>query len=212
MAEPKPEPETRPSAREHFQNAYSEKPPWDIGKQQPAFQAIADAVSGSILDAGCGTGENGLFFSARGHAVTGIDFLEAPIAAAKQKAAERRLTATFLVKDALKLKEWSERFDNALDCGLFHVFSDEDRVRYARGLATVLKPGGRLLLLCFSERTPGTQGPRRVTKQELEATFAEGWEIASIDPARLEVRPEAKTGLFSGEDPWAWFMVAKRLA
>jgi len=63
-----------------------------------------------------------MFFAARGHAVTGFDFVEEPIAAARRKAAQRSLIAKFLVKDALKLYEWTERFDNVLDSGLFHVF------------------------------------------------------------------------------------------
>jgi hypothetical protein len=54
-----------------------------------------------------------------------------------------------------------------LDSGLFHVFSDEDRIRYVRGLKTVLDPGGRLFLLCFSDATPRTEGPRRVSQPEL---------------------------------------------
>ena len=107
--------------------------------------------------------------------VTGIDFLEEPIQRAKRKAAERGVPATFLVKDALTLKDWTERFDNVIDSGLFHVFSDEDRRRYVEGLATVLKPGGRLFLMCFSDEEPGTQGPRRVSKKELHDAFAEGW-------------------------------------
>src|SRR5215469_9288665 len=57
--------------REHFRSSYAGSPPWDIGKPQPAFQAAADKVVGSVLDAGCGTGEHALFFAARGHAVTG---------------------------------------------------------------------------------------------------------------------------------------------
>jgi Thiopurine S-methyltransferase (TPMT) len=79
--------------------------------------------------------------------------------------------------------------DNVIDSGLFHVFTDEDRVKYIRGLNAVLKPGGRLFLLCFSDATPGTMGPRRVTKKELQERFAEGWLIESIEPARIEVRP-----------------------
>src|SRR6516225_2777834 len=51
----------------------------------------ADKVVGSVLDAGCGTGEHALFFAARGHVVTGFDFLEEPIAAARRKAVERSL-------------------------------------------------------------------------------------------------------------------------
>jgi cyclopropane fatty-acyl-phospholipid synthase-like methyltransferase len=94
---------------------------------------------------------------------------------------------TFVVKDALTLKDWSERFDKVIDSGLFRVFSDDDRRRYVEGLATVLKPGSRLFLLCFSDGEPGTQGPRRVSKKELNDAFAEGWSIESIEPSRYEV-------------------------
>jgi SAM-dependent methyltransferase len=204
-----PEPQNTGVAREHFATAYAGRAPWNIGKAQPVFQAAAGRVAGSILDAGCGTGENALFFASKGHAVTGIDFLETPIIEAKAKAAERGFSVTFLVRDALKLEEWTERFDNAIDCGLFHVFSDADRARYVKGLATVLKPGGRLLLACFSDEVPGEVGPRRVKKQELREAFAEGWEIESIESTRFEIRPETKA-LFMGEEPKAWFMVARR--
>src|SRR5437763_2049305 len=110
-----------------FANAYADKAPWDIAGPQAPFVVAADRFSGSILDAGCGTGENALFFAERGHNVTGIDFLEEPIRRAKLKAAERGLTAKFLVMDALDLKNFGEVFDNVIDCGLFHVFSDKDR-------------------------------------------------------------------------------------
>jgi ubiquinone/menaquinone biosynthesis C-methylase UbiE len=82
---------------------------------------------------------------------------------ARRKAAERGLTVEFQVKDAMKLGDWDKRFAAVIDSGLFHVFSDEDRVRYAAGLTHVTEPGGRLLLLCFSDEEPGTQGPRRVS-------------------------------------------------
>jgi cyclopropane fatty-acyl-phospholipid synthase-like methyltransferase len=115
-----------------------------------------------------------------------------------------------LVKDALTLKDWSERFDNLIDSGLFHVFSDDDRRRYIEGLATVLKPGGRLFLLCFSDAEPGEQGPRRVTRQEIEDAFAEGWVVESIEPSRYEVRPDPKDISFSDGGPKAWFVRVRR--
>ena len=85
-----------------------------------------------------------MFFAQRGNSVTGIDYLEEPIKRAKQKAAERGLSVNFLVMDALALKEIPQVFDNVIDSGLFHVFSDADRKKYVEGLATVLKSGGRL--------------------------------------------------------------------
>lgn len=197
-------------SREHFQTAYSaDAPPWDIGKPQPVFVAVADKIKGSLLDVGCGTGENALFFAARGCSVTGLDFLEPPIAVAKQKAAARGVAAKFVVEDALRLSEWKERFDNAIDSGLFHVFSDADRPRYVEGLKTALKPGGRFFMACFSDKTPGTNGPRRVTEKELRDAFADGWEIESLDPAEFEVRPESRQ-LFDGGSPKAWFLIARR--
>jgi SAM-dependent methyltransferase len=196
--------------RNTFVNAYAGQAPWDIGKPQKPFLDVADQISGSILDAGCGTGDNALFFASRGHKVTGIDFLEEPITRARRKAAERRLTASFFVMDALALKDLPEVFDNVIDCGLFHVFSDDDRGRYVEGLATVLKPGGRLFLLCFSDEEPGTQGPRRVSKKELHDAFAVGWVIESIEPSRYEVRPDLKDLQFSEGGPKAWFVAARR--
>ncbi len=198
--------------RSTFEAMYAGQAPWDIGKPQKPFIDVAGQITGSVLDAGCGTGDTALFLAGRGCIVTGIDFLEVPIQQAQRKAAERGVQATFLVKDALTLKGWTERFDNVIDSGLFHVFSDDDRRRYVEGLATVLKPGGRLFLMCFSDEEPGTQGPRRVSQKELHAAFGEGWSIESIEPVRVEVRPDLKDLTFSEGGPRAWFVVVRRLS
>ena len=204
------DPQSTGHNREHFVNSYAGQAPWDIGKPQPAFEQAASKIGGSVLDAGCGTGENALFLASRGHAVTGFDFVEEPIVRAKRKASERGVSATFLVKDALRLQDWTDRFDNVIDSGLFHVFSDADRITYVQGLRAVLKTGGRLFLLCFSDETPGTQGPRRVSQKELRTAFADGWQIESIEPSHLAVRPEIKGPMFGGQDPRGWFLIARR--
>src|SRR5437879_12409713 len=100
--------------RQTFETAYSGKAPWDIGKPQPVFVRAADKMKGSVLDAGCGTGENALFFAERGHKVTGIDYLREPIERAKNKAAERDIKATFLVIDGLHLASMQEQLDAVL--------------------------------------------------------------------------------------------------
>ena len=184
-----------------FEDFQAGPAPWDIGKPQGPFVAVADRVTSPILDAGCGTGENALFFAARGHRVIGIDFVDEAIRRARRKAAERGLAVQFLVKNALTLADWGERFATVIDCGLFHVFSDDDRRRYVQGLARVLEPGGRLFLMCFSDAEPGTEGPRRVSRQELYDTFTDGWEIESVQPARCEVHPEFTEVKFSEGGP-----------
>jgi hypothetical protein len=38
--------------RSTFESIYTDQAPWDIGKPQKAFVAVADRITGSILDAG----------------------------------------------------------------------------------------------------------------------------------------------------------------
>ncbi len=198
--------------RTSFESLYQGQPRWEIGRPQAALLDVADQVTGSILDSGCGTGENALYFAKRGHKVTGIDFLEEPIHIARQKAIQRSLTVNFLVMDALALAELPELFDTVIDSGLFHVFSDKDRKRYIEGVASVLKPGGRFYLLCFSDEEPGTAGPRRITEKEIRETFAEGWQIDRIERSRYEVRPDPNDASFNDGGPRAWFVVVRKVA
>jgi cyclopropane fatty-acyl-phospholipid synthase-like methyltransferase len=196
--------------RAAFEGLYAGPAPWDIGRPQRQLMAIADRVTSPVLDAGCGTGEHALFLASRGHRVVGIDFVEEAIRRARAKAAERGLTVEFLVKDATALADWGQRFATVIDWGLFHVFSDADRRRYAGGLTRVLVPGGRLFLTCFSDAEPGNEGPRRVSRQELYDTFADGWEVESVQPTRCEIHPEFTEMTFSEGGPKMWFAVVRR--
>jgi cyclopropane fatty-acyl-phospholipid synthase-like methyltransferase len=196
--------------RATFENLYGGPAPWDIGRPQPNLVAIADRITSPVLDAGCGTGEHALFLANLGHRVVGIDFVPEAIRRAQAKAAERDLPVEFLVKDVTRLDGWSERFASVIDWGLFHVLSDDDRLLYVEGLAHVLEPGGRLFLTCFSDEEPGTDGPRRVSQQELYDAFADGWKIESIDPARCEIHPEFTEVKFSEGGPKMWSVVIRR--
>ena len=100
----------------------------------------------------------------------------------------------FLVWDALDLGGLGERFDTVLDSGLFHVFEDEDRARYVDSLRAATAPGGWYLMLCFSDSQPGDWGPRRVRRDEIEASFADGWRVDSIEPVTFETTIEAVRG------------------
>jgi len=179
----------RPRRTEDFDALYAGTPPWDIGRPQPAFLALAEAgaVQGRVLDVGCGTGEHVLMAAGLGLEATGVDTAATAIDAARGKARDRGLTARFLVWDALRLAALGELFDTVLDSGLFHVFQDDDRPRFVDGLRAVVRPGGRYLMLCFSDRQPGAWGPRRVTQAEIRASFGDGWRVDSIEQARFDV-------------------------
>ncbi len=179
----------RPRTREDFETYYAGKAPWDIGRPQPAFLALAQegAIRGRVLDVGCGTGEHVLMAAAMGLDTTGVDVASTAIEIAEGKARERGLNARFLVCDALQLTSLNEQFDTVLDSGLFHILKDDDRPRFADGLRAVMKPGGRYFMMCYSDRQPGDFGPRRVTQDEIRATFKDGWSVDLIQPGKFDV-------------------------
>lgn len=175
--------------------------PWDIGRPQAVWVRLADAgeITAPVLDSGCGTGEHTMLLASRGMDVLGIDVSRTAIDRARQKAADRGLDADFQVGNVLALHHLGRTFATIIDSGVFHIFSDADRVRYVASLASVIQQGGVLHLLAFSELTPGERGPRRVTQAELRSAFADGWEVQRIEAAELEVRRD-----FSEDAPRCW--------
>jgi cyclopropane fatty-acyl-phospholipid synthase-like methyltransferase len=179
--------------RRDFEASYREgDAPWDIGRPQAEIVALAEAglVTGSVLDIGCGTGENALYLAAHGLDVWGVDVVPAAIGQARAKARARDLPASrFLAHDALRLEELGMTFDTVVDSGLFHALDDRERVLYVASLRGVLRPGGLVHVLCFSDRQQGGWGPRRVSRAELRSAFAPGWKVRRIVAARFVSRP-----------------------
>jgi len=175
--------------RAHFEQSYVTTPPWDISRPQPRFLKLAQegAFRGRVLDVGCGTGEHAFMTAALGLDTTGIDFSPSAIGQAEAKAKARGIHPRFLVGDALQLEKLGEQFDTVIDSGVFHVFNDPDRVRYVKSLAAATRIGGEYFMACFSDRQPGDWGPRRVTQDEIRASFVEGWQVASIEDAKFDV-------------------------
>ena len=172
-----------------WDDAYVGAPPWDVGRPQPAFVALADAgkLTGRVLDIGCGTGENTLLAATAGATATGIDISPRAIAKAQAKAAERGIDASFAVGDAMQLAEVGEVFDVVIDSGVFHSFDDDERARYIASLAAVLHPGGTYYALCFSDATPGDWGPRRIRRDEFHQAFTDGWTVEAVEPTKFEI-------------------------
>jgi cyclopropane fatty-acyl-phospholipid synthase-like methyltransferase len=183
-----------------FNESYRGIPPWDIGRPQREFVNLSERgeVKGDIIDIGCGTGENAIFFASKGHRTLGVDAAPLAIEKAKAKARQRGSKAEFKVADALDLGSLKRQFDAATDCGLFHVFTDGERKDYRESLAAVLRPGGRYFMLVFSDKEPAEWGgPRRISKGEITDCFSEGWHVDFIRRAKFE-------STFHGEGGEAW--------
>jgi SAM-dependent methyltransferase len=183
-----------------FDAAYEGTPPWDIGRPQPEIVRLQESghITGAVLDVGCGTGEHVLLLAERGYDVMGIDGSPRAIEKALSKARQRRLDARLEVADALDLAALKRRFDTVIDSGLFHIFPDDERLRFVKSLGGVVPPGGAYFMMCFSEHEPGNWGPRRVTQAEIRAAFRDGWRVDSITSSIFETLGEpAKAWLAS---------------
>ena len=121
-----------------------------------------------MLDVGCGTGEHTLLAAGLGLDATGVDLASNALRTAREKALQRGLAARFLLHDARRLAQLGEVFDTVLDSLVFHSFNDAERAAYPDGLRTVLRPQGRLFVLCFSDRQPDETGvPHKLTRQQI---------------------------------------------
>ncbi len=152
-------------------------PPWDIGRPQPVFINLVKSGELSppavVLDVGCGTGENAIFYAQSGFTTYGVDFAYVAIEKAIVKAKQRHAKVDFKVSDALNLEFDDEMFDYVTDCGLFHTFDDNSRRRFVTEAARVLRPGGAYFMACFSDKEPADWGgPRRVSKKEILSSLS----------------------------------------
>jgi len=142
-----------------------------------------------VLDAGCGTGENALHLASLRLSVVGVDVAETALAIAREKVSRRGIAVEFAAADAFHLECLGRSFETVLDCGLFHTFDDDERLRYVASLASVTEHGGTVYVLCFSDDGPDT-GPHPVSHEQLRAAFnpRTGWHVAAIEPDRIQTR------------------------
>lgn len=183
------------ASRPDLDAVYAGSPPWEIGRPQPAVVALAQAgvIRGRVLDVGCGTGEHVLLCASLGLEATGVDLAESAQIAGR-KARDRGLSARFLCHDARRLAELTETaalggsFDTVLDCLMFHAFTAADRRSYLDGVRSVLVPGGRFVMLSYSDRQPGDWLPHRLRLDEIVDAFGDGdgWRIDGIEPATAD--------------------------
>lgn len=98
-----------------------------------------------ILDIGCGTGSLTVVLAGLGHLVTGIDLSPVMISYAERKAARAGLPLSFHVMEASFPRFSSQQFDGIICRHL--LWSLPNIADVLRHWVTLLKPGGRLLLI-----------------------------------------------------------------
>lgn len=141
---------------------------WDLGEPAPplaAWLAAGGRFSGGqdrparLAVPGCGRGHDARLLAAAGYAVTGFDFAEAAIAAARARAAADGLAIEFERRDVFTLGAgYPAFFDAVWEYTCFCAIDPARRGEYVRALRAALRPGGTLLA-CFYPLRAGTDGP-----------------------------------------------------
>lgn len=121
--------------------------------------ALALGRGDQALDVACGYGRHALGLLQRGYHVTGLDFSQRLIEAAREAAdrsglAGARFVWGNMLQTGLGALRSDERFDAAFLMDIsFGFFSDMENQTVLQNLAGVLKPEGRLLLDLFNPWT-----------------------------------------------------------
>ena len=188
---------------------------WDLcGEPQPAVRLAAlQGMFGSIgssagkrkttiLDCGCGAGDNAIFLASLGFDCLGFDLNPTAVEVARERSAANEASAAakaaggateFIQASATDLgaaarvqeraRELGGGFEVALDSALLHCLDDDAQRTYVEGLRALAKPGASLFVGCFSDGNPDPwTNPRRMSEAELRALIApqRGWRLVSL--------------------------------
>jgi SAM-dependent methyltransferase len=161
------------------------------------FERVLELGRGTkILDLGCALGQHSIELARRGYDVTGLDYSQAFLEAAKERVREAGVPVRLVQGDMIDMTFESE-FDAVILWGnTFGMFADEDNRRTLEGMRRALKAGGRALIdtqnysslggelqqgWSFHDDDPNLLILTEGTRETLQARF--GFNVLAIDLA-----------------------------
>lgn len=125
--------------------------PWDIGARSELVSLVESGrlKAGSAIDLGCGTGANAIYLAQQGFEVTGVDYAEAAIEKAQERAEAAGVQVNFLVDDLTDLRHVAGQFDFLLDYGVLDDLRLPQREPYIQNMLPLTHAGSHYLLWGF---------------------------------------------------------------
>ncbi len=156
--------------------------PWYYPGLDPDFAAALERYgieAGTVLDLCTGPGTQAIALADRGFSVTAMDIAGSAVEKACVKAREEGLDIVFH-RDDILVSHLDRTFDLVFDRGCFHLFPRGERRKYVPAVSRLIKPGGYLMLKCFSHLETRPEGPYRIAPSEIGELFSPGFDILTI--------------------------------
>ena len=177
----------------HWNHAHSEQWLHKHSSEETAFaKEVADqlAPNSTILELGCGEGNDSIYFAEIGHNIVATDFSDVAIEQNKERWVNPGLT--FSVQDMSQPLQFDDAsFDVVYARLSLHYFADKTTREIFHELAHVLKPGGALYFMCKStdDHIYGQGEKIEADMYELKGHvrhfFSKDYSIALLDEAGL---------------------------
>ena len=154
-----------------------------------------------VIDFGCGAGNYAIYLAGKGFYTTGVDYSPTAIKMANENARIKGVSCHFLVADVLgDLNVVTETFDFAYDWEMLHHIFPENRGKYVENVYRILRPNGKYLSVCFSEKDPqfGGSGKYRETRLGTTLYFSSEDELRALFDPYFNIK-ELKTIEISGK-------------
>lgn len=158
---------------------------WSREPNQFVASELADLPPGTAVDLAAGEGRNAIWLASRGWSATAVDFSQ--VALDKSARLADGLDVTWVRADATT---WQPPAPVDLVVMAYFQVPAEDRHRAVRGAATMLAPGGTLLLVAhdstnLAEGTGGPQDPAVLMSAEDVLADLEGIEVEVVRAERV---------------------------
>jgi SAM-dependent methyltransferase len=177
-----------------------------------------------LLEAGCGSGRDAVFYAREGFEVTGSDISAQALHRARQRAATEGLQASFLVDDLVETQFPAGTFDAAIAIHLVHLQPEDGRRAMVNQLWRLTRDAGLIVMANYSTREAGFDtwqrhiepNSRIDPKGKVIHFFDEDDLRALLPPARFEILTLEEVDLAEVPDSGPvshreWLAVARKI-
>ena len=156
--------------------------PWERRDVERTWRPLLEGpdalAQGRALDVGCGSGRDAVYLAKHGWQVTGVDFADRGLKAARQRAQEEGVEVQWVKGDVAELGGLglASGYDLLYDFGCMHLLPDGARQGLAMGLGDLAGGAATLLIAAFMAGRRILL-PRGIDAAELVALLGDHWEL-----------------------------------